>query len=64
MDDTPHHTKPVPVEWLEILAESEADLAAGRIVPGEVVMRDLQDGLARLEAKAITKTVRGDSARR
>jgi hypothetical protein len=41
-----------PTDWLEALAESDADLAAGRIVPGEVVLRDLKDSLARLEAKA------------
>jgi hypothetical protein len=51
MDDTPHRTE-VPAEWLEVLAESEADLAAGRIVPGDIVMRELFDALARLEAKA------------
>jgi hypothetical protein len=51
MDD---HPTPViaPAGWLDILAESEADLAAGRIVSGEEVMRDLRDSLARLEAKA------------
>ena len=42
MDETP--TRPIaPAGWLEALAESEADLAAGRIVPGDEVMRDLTD---------------------
>jgi hypothetical protein len=50
MDDTVHHAEP-PTGWLEALAESDDDLAAGRIVPGDVVMRDLRDALARLEAK-------------
>lgn len=63
MDDT--QTPAIaPAEWLEVLAESEADLAAGRIVPGEVVMRDLQDCLARLEAKAAAKTARKTTQRR
>jgi hypothetical protein len=53
-----------PAGWLEALAESEADLAAGRIVPGDVVMRDLRESLARLEAKAATKTARKDTRRR
>lgn len=53
MDDTPH--RDAPAEWLKVLAESEADLAAGRIVPGEVVLQDLRDSLARLEAKATRK---------
>ena len=49
---------PVPAEWLEALAESDADLAAGRIVSGVEVLRDLQESLARLEAKAATRTAR------
>ena len=64
MDDTP--TRAIaPAGWLEVLAESEADLAAGRIVSGDEVMRDLHDGLARLEAKAAgKKTVRTKTPRR
>ena len=49
MIDTTHTT--ASAVWLEALAESEADLAAGRVVPGELVMRELRDSLARLEAK-------------
>ena len=51
MDDTPHEAETL-TEWLEILAESDTDLVAGRIVSGDIVMHDLRDGLARLEAKA------------
>jgi hypothetical protein len=58
MTDTPTPAS-VPAGWLEALAESEADLAAGRIVPGEAVMRDLQDALDRLEAQAAARTRRG-----
>jgi hypothetical protein len=53
-----------PADWLEALAESDADLAAGRIVPGEVVLRDLKDSLARLEAKAAANPARKDTRRR
>lgn len=53
-----------PADWLEALAESDADLAAGRIVPGEVVLRDLKDSLARLEAKAAIGSRRKDTRRR
>ena len=53
-----------PAEWLEALAESDADLAAGRIVSGEVVLRDLKDSLARLEAKAAAGPTRKDTRRR
>jgi hypothetical protein len=45
--------------WLEALAESDADLAARRIVPGEEVMRDLQGSLDRLKARAAAKKRRG-----
>ncbi len=54
----------VPTEWLEALAESDADLAAGRIVRGEVVLRDLKDSLARLEAKAAVDPTCKDTRRR
>ena len=48
MDDTPAIA---PAGWLEALAESEAQLAAGQIVNGDEVMRELDDCIARLEAK-------------
>jgi predicted transcriptional regulator len=51
MNDTPHHAS-VPAGWLEAIAEGEADLAAGRIVPGDEIMRELRESLARLEAVA------------
>lgn len=44
-----------PAGWLEALAESEADLAAGRTVPGEVVHQLLRESMARLEAKQAAK---------
>jgi hypothetical protein len=49
MDDNPPHTT-APAGWLEILEESEAELAAGLTVPGEFVRQMLRDSLARLEA--------------
>jgi hypothetical protein len=42
---------PVPAGWLDDLAESEAELAAGLTVPGEAVRQRLHDAIARLEAK-------------
>jgi hypothetical protein len=63
MDDTVHHAE-ARAGWLEVLAESDADLAAGRVVAGDVVMRDLHDCLARLEAKAAAKPAREDAAGR
>ena len=54
MTDTAGRTA-APAEWLEALARSEADLAAGRIVPGAVVRRELQGSIARLEAKAAVR---------
>ena len=49
MGDTKPHA---PAGWLEILAESDADIDAGRIVPGEVVRQDLLDSLARMRAES------------
>jgi DNA recombination-dependent growth factor C len=63
MDDTPTPAI-APAGRLEALAESDADLAAGRIVPGDVVMRELRDSLARLEAKKAAKPARKDTRRR
>lgn len=50
MDDIPTRSQSAPAEWLEAIAEAEADLAAGRIVPGEQILRGLRESLARLEA--------------
>ena len=57
MDDAPTPAI-APPEWLEVLAESDADIAAGHIVPGEVVQQMLRDSLARLEAKAAAQPAR------
>jgi hypothetical protein len=50
-DTTP---RPVPVGWLEAMAESDADLAAGRIVPAAVVHAELCASIARLEAAQLS----------
>ncbi len=51
MDDNP--VLPLaPAGWLEALDESEAELAAGMTVPGDIIMRELYDSIARLEANA------------
>jgi len=52
MDDMPHHTR-APTGWLEALERSEAQLAVGEAVPGEEVMRELYESIARLEANAL-----------
>jgi len=63
MDDNPNAVI-APAGWLEVLAESDADLAAGRIVPGDEVMRDLRESLARLEAKTAARKPRKNTPRR
>jgi hypothetical protein len=57
MEDMPTPAT-APAEWIEILVESDADITAGRIVPGEVVQQMLRDSLARLPAKAAAKPAR------
>ncbi len=47
-DDAP---RPIPAEWLEVIDESDADLAAGRIVPLATVRTELRASIARLEAQ-------------
>lgn len=48
MDKVPD---PVLAEWLAVLDESEADVAAGRILPADGILIDLEAGLARLKNK-------------
>lgn len=54
-----NHQK-APAAWVEALARSEAQLATGQIVPGEDVMAELHEAIARLEAK--TSTAPNDNA--
>lgn len=52
-------TRPVPAGWLNAIAESEAELAAGLTVPGDEVMRELYESIARLEARRTDGKHRG-----
>lgn len=56
-DDVP---RPVPAGWLEVMDESDADLAAGRIVPAAVVHTELRASIARLEAPQLTDVDQAD----
>jgi hypothetical protein len=60
--DTDAH--PAPADWLAIIERSDADLVAGRIVPGDVVMREFAETLARMEAKVAAATRRKALPRR
>ena len=53
-----------PAGWLEALAESEAELAAGQTVPGEAIRQRLRDAIARLEANQTAPARRGTITRR
>ena len=55
---------PAPPEWPEVLAESEADLAAGLTVPGAAVHQELHDAIARLKAKRAAGPERRAASRR
>jgi hypothetical protein len=62
MDDT-SPPPDAPPGWAEALDESVAELAAGvPTVPGEEVMRELRESIARMEAKRTgeseSKTIR------
>ncbi|MDA8252324.1 MAG: hypothetical protein M0Z28_24595 [Rhodospirillales bacterium] len=50
MTDTSDRT-PAPPGWIEALAESEAELAAGVTVSGEAVHQELRDAITRLKTK-------------
>jgi hypothetical protein len=53
-----------PADWLEALAESEAELAAGHTVPGDDIMRELYESIARLESQQPPATRRKATSRR
>ncbi len=61
--DTPTNLD-APADWLEALAESEAELAAGQTVPGDEIMRELHESIARLEARQPPTPKRRASSRR
>ena len=72
MNDTPRHRHkadwdphmPSEDELRAALARSEADLAAGRIVSGDEVLRELDESIARMEAKRSGGTPRRTATRR
>jgi hypothetical protein len=72
MDDTPRHRHPADreppmrseAELLASLARSDAELAAGQIVSGDEVLRELDESIARMEAKRAGRTLRGTATRR
>jgi hypothetical protein len=52
-----------PAGWLEVLAESDADVAAGQTVPTAVIGQGLRDSIARIEAKLAANRQRGATSR-
>jgi hypothetical protein len=55
---------PSEAELLASLARSEAELAAGQIVSGDEVLRELDESIARMEAKRAGRTPRRTATRR
>jgi hypothetical protein len=55
---------PSEAELLASLARSLADLAAGQIVSGDEVLRELDESIARMEAKRAGRTPRRTASRR
>ena len=50
MDEIAPTNRPAPAEWLEALARSDAELAAGLTVPAKVVHRRIRDSIAWIKA--------------
>jgi hypothetical protein len=57
MDDCPAPA-PAPPGWLDALERAEADIAAGRTVPGDAIMRRLRQTLAEMETPKPDKRAR------
>jgi hypothetical protein len=55
---------PIPQGWLEILAESEAELAAGLTVDGDQIRRELYAAAEQLEAAQAGEQARKATRRR
>jgi predicted transcriptional regulator len=53
MDDENRTPRRAPQAWLDALAEGDADIDAGRIVPMEDVLAELEAALARMTAKSM-----------
>ena len=72
MDDTSRHRHPADweppmtseAELLASLARNGAELAAGQIVSGDEVLRELDGSIARMEAKRAGRTPRRTATRR
>lgn len=63
MDDNPT-PRSASAELLEAIARSKAELAAGLIVPGEVVHQHIRDSIARMAAKRAAAPRREAATRR
>ena len=55
MDQDDEAPRSVPANWLGELEQSRADVAAGRLVSGEVVMEGLRRTIDRMEAEHAAK---------
>ena len=51
MDEIAPTTHQAPAGWLEALARSDAELAAGKTVPASAVHRRIREAIARMEEK-------------
>jgi len=54
MDDAAHPTQPPPQWLLDVIEESEADLAAGRVVPWADVRAEMTKIIAETKTEAAT----------
>jgi hypothetical protein len=61
MDDTNPH--PAPADWLAVIEDSEADLAAGRIVSGDALLSELRATTAEMERAELAQPSGGASVR-
>ncbi len=52
MDDEDDTPRPPPARWVESLKRAEEDLAAGRTVPLDAVLRRMEESLQRLRARS------------
>jgi len=56
-DATDAPPMPTEAELRAVLTESAAEMAASRIIPGGVILRELHEAAARIEARRATRRV-------
>ena len=62
MTDQTDPERKAPREWVDALAEAEADLAAGRVYDGAIIHAELRASIKRMERRGASAPTKGAAA--